>query len=137
MSRGLAGHVRVPGAWVLRAPRLHLLRRTAGLPGRFRALFHEEGAESQLPSRRVRLAMRTLVALMLSAMFTTVPHPGGSTGNAQSVTPEPTTYARLVDRLKAADRTVDFTELRMAFTETPAYRGMMMGFYQPLWRALN
>jgi hypothetical protein len=81
--------------------------------------------------------MRTLVALMLSAMFTTVPHPGGSPGNAQSVTPEPTTYALLLDRLKAADRTVDFTELRMAFTETPAYRGMMMGFYQPLWRALN
>jgi hypothetical protein len=93
--------------------------------------------------------MRTLVALMLSAIFTTVPHPGGSTGTSpdrgaalqssapQSVTPEPTTYALLVDRVKAADRTVDFTELRMAFTETPVYSGMMMGFYQPLWRTLN
>jgi hypothetical protein len=50
---------------------------------------------------------------------------------------EPTPYSRLVDRLKGGDRTVDFTELRMAFTETPAYNGMMMGFYQPLWRTLN
>jgi hypothetical protein len=92
--------------------------------------------------------MWTLVALMLSAIFTAAPRPGISTLNSpgrlalqssapQAVTPEPTTYAVLVDRLKAADRTVDFTELRMAFTETPAYRGMMMGFYQPLWRTLN
>jgi len=50
---------------------------------------------------------------------------------------EPTSYSRLVDRLKGGDRTVDFTELRMAFAETPAYHGMMMGFYQPLWRTLN
>lgn len=92
--------------------------------------------------------MWTLVALMLFAIYTTASHHGGSTGNSsgraalrssdpQSVTRERTTYAVLVDRLKAADRTVDFTELRMAFTETPAYSGMMMGFYQPLWRTLN
>jgi hypothetical protein len=92
--------------------------------------------------------MRTLLALMLSAIFTGAPHPGAVTRNSpgrgalqssapQSATPAPTTYGMLVDRVKAADRTVDFTELRMAFTETPAYRGMMMGSYQPLWRTLN
>jgi hypothetical protein len=32
---------------------------------------------------------------------------------------------------------VDFTELRMAFTETPAYNGMMMGVYRQLWNPLN
>lgn len=50
---------------------------------------------------------------------------------------EPTAYSQLVDRLKAGDRTVDFTELRMAFTETAAYNGMMMGVYRQLWNTLN
>jgi len=92
--------------------------------------------------------MRTVAALMLSALFTTAPDPGGLPQNSQSAgapqstapqspAPEPTAYRRLVDRLVAADRTVDFTELRMAFTETPAYRGVMMAVYQPLWRTLN
>src|SRR6476660_568386 len=47
------------------------------------------------------------------------------------------TYDRLVERLKAGDHTVDFTEVRMAFRETRAYTGMMMGFYPTLWGALN
>src|SRR5262245_4704369 len=55
----------------------------------------------------------------------------------EAVPAQPTVYAQLVDRLKAGDHTVDFNELRTAFTETPLYRGMMMGFYQPLWRTLN
>ncbi len=50
---------------------------------------------------------------------------------------EPTTYAQLADRLKAGDRTVNFTEFRMAFTDTPAYTGTMMGAYRPLWNALG
>ena len=50
---------------------------------------------------------------------------------------EPNAYSQLVDRLKTGDRTVDFTELRMAFTETAAYNGMMMGVYRQLWNTLN
>jgi hypothetical protein len=46
-------------------------------------------------------------------------------------------YSQLVDRLKTGDRTVDFTELRMAFTDTPAYTGTMMALYRPLWNTLN
>jgi len=46
-------------------------------------------------------------------------------------------YAGLVDRLKAGDRSVDFTEMRKAFTATPAYSGTMMIFYRSLWGALN
>jgi hypothetical protein len=50
---------------------------------------------------------------------------------------EPNAYNQLVERLKSGDRTVDFTELRMAFTETAAYNGMMMGVYRQLWNPLN
>ena len=49
----------------------------------------------------------------------------------------PTPYSQMVDRLKAGDRTVNFTEFRMAFTETPAYNGLMMGVYRQLWNPLN
>jgi hypothetical protein len=91
--------------------------------------------------------MRRLAAFGLSLVVTAAPAPGycqnpQSTAApppsaSQAATPEPTAYTVLVDRLKAADRAVDFTALRRAFTETPAYHGMMMGFYQPLWRTLN
>lgn len=50
---------------------------------------------------------------------------------------EPSAYGQLVERLKSGDRTVDFTELRMAFTETANYNGMMMGVYRQLWNPLN
>ena len=90
--------------------------------------------------------MKTLAALSVCVLFATAPSPCSSQ-TPQSAAQPPTTplsstpdagaYAQLVDRLKAGDRTVDFTELRMAFTQTPAYRGMMMGFYQPLWRTLS
>lgn len=49
----------------------------------------------------------------------------------------PNTYSQLVERLKSGDRTVDFTELRMAFTETDAYNGLMMSAYRPLWNTLS
>lgn len=49
----------------------------------------------------------------------------------------PTLYSQLVERLKSGDRSVDFTELRMAFTETPAYNGLMMATYRQLWNTLN
>lgn len=62
---------------------------------------------------------------------------GTSAPDTPSVTPESTEYSRLVDRLKAGDRSVNFTEFRMAFTETAAYTGTMMGVYRPLWNALN
>src|SRR4051812_21323661 len=90
--------------------------------------------------------MKTLAALIAWVAFATVPAVCSSQtpqstapplATPQATTPDATAYALLVDRLKALDRTVDFTELRMAFTDTPAYRGMMMGFYQPLWRTLN
>ena len=50
---------------------------------------------------------------------------------------QPTAFGQFVERLEAGDRTVDFTELRLAYTETPAYTGMMMGFYRSLWGTLN
>jgi hypothetical protein len=50
---------------------------------------------------------------------------------------EPSAYSQLVERLKSGDRTVDFTELRMAFTETANYNGLMMGVYRQLWNPLN
>jgi hypothetical protein len=48
-----------------------------------------------------------------------------------------TAYGALVDRLKAGDRTVNFTEARMAFAETPEYSGTMMVVYRSLWGPLN
>jgi hypothetical protein len=45
-------------------------------------------------------------------------------------------YAAIVERLVAGDRNVDFTRLRMPFTETPENRGMMMAAYQALWQPL-
>ena len=90
--------------------------------------------------------MKTLAALVLCVVFAVAPAPCSSQTPQsaalpltapQSTIPDANAYALLVDRLKAGDRTVDFTELRMAFTHTPAYRGMMMGVYQLLWRSLN
>src|SRR5262245_15628328 len=90
--------------------------------------------------------MKTLAPLILCIVFDAAPVPGFSQTPQsaavpltapQSTTPDASAYALLVDRLKAGDRTVDLTELRMAFTHTPAYRGMMMAFYQPLWRTLT
>ena len=49
----------------------------------------------------------------------------------------PSVYSHLVERLKSGDRSVDFTELRMAFTDTPAYNGLMMATYRQLWNTLN
>jgi len=63
--------------------------------------------------------------------------PDASTPAVKPIAPEATPYSRLVDRLEAGDRTVDFTALRLAFARTPAYNGMMMGVYQPLWQTLN
>src|SRR5712671_4320224 len=90
--------------------------------------------------------MKTLAASIICVVFAVAPAPCSSQ-TPQTAAPPPTApqssipdasaYAQLVDRLKAGDRTVDFTELRMAFTHTPAYRGMMMGAYQPLWRTLS
>jgi hypothetical protein len=77
-------------------------------------------------------SMKVRAALVLCVLL------GGAPSPCFSQPPQSATaYALLVDRLKAGDRAVDFTELRMAFTRTPEYRGMMMGFYQPLWRTLN
>jgi hypothetical protein len=76
--------------------------------------------------------MKQIAAFIRSVVFTAAP----STPQ-QSIVPDASAYTALVDRLKAGDRTVDFTELRLAFTQTPAYRGMMMAVYQPLWRTLN
>lgn len=77
--------------------------------------------------------MKALAAFVLLFVVQAPPAPPSSPAPHG----EPAAYAGLVDRLKAGDRTVDFTELRMAFTRTPAYRGMMMAAYQPLWRTLN
>lgn len=89
--------------------------------------------------------MKTLAALSICIVFTTAPAPTSQTLQSAappqtappSSTPDASAYGQLVERLKAGDRTVDFTELRIAFMQTSAYRGMMMGFYQPLWRTLN
>ena len=63
------------------------------------------------------------------------PAPEGGVQPADAAAAAP--YSVLVDRLKAGDRSVDFTRFRIAFTETPAYTGMMMAAYQALWRPLN
>ena len=108
-------------------------------------LFQDRPADQPLAMDRCG-TMKTLAVLMLAVVFAVAPAPCASQTPQsaaqpltapQSTAPDASTYAVLVDRLKAGDRTVDFTELRMAFTHTPAYRGMMMGFYQPLWRTLN
>jgi len=90
--------------------------------------------------------MKALGASIICVVFAMVPAPCSSQApqsaaqppaSPQSSVPDASAYAQLVDRLKAGDRTVDFTELRRAFTHTPAYRGMMMAAYQPLWRTLS
>jgi len=77
--------------------------------------------------------MKVLVAFMLSAVCVEAT----VLSSPQAPQSDPNAYTAIVDRLKAGDRTVDFTELRMAFTHTPDYHGMMMAAYQPLWRTLN
>lgn len=84
-----------------------------------------------------------MVSAMLSVLLAAAPAPCFSQA-PQTTSPAVTaptatnsSYALMVDRLRAGDSTVDFTALRTAFTRTPAYRGMMMAFYQPLWRTLN
>jgi len=77
--------------------------------------------------------MTALAAFILVVVVPQAPAPRSS----QTPPSEVSAYTVLVDRLKAGDRTVDFTELRMAFTRTSEYRGMMMAAYQPLWRTLN
>jgi hypothetical protein len=52
-------------------------------------------------------------------------------------TPAQIRYEGLVERVKNGDLTVDLGELRESFTETPAYRAMMMTAYQALWTPLN
>ena len=79
--------------------------------------------------------MKICAAFTLAVVYSAVPAPC-SPQPAQSAV-DANTYTLLVDRLKAGDRSVDFTELRAAFTHTSAYRGMMMAFYQALWRTLN
>jgi hypothetical protein len=51
--------------------------------------------------------------------------------------PTPSRYSALVERVRAGDLSVDLGDLRQAYTETPEYRAMMMGFYQQLWRPLS
>ena len=70
---------------------------------------------------------------MRSALLVLAVTLGAPVSQAQA----PNTYSQLVERLKSGDRTVDFTELRMSFTETDAYNGMMMGIYRQLWNPLN
>ena len=90
-------------------------------------------------SRSVRLWLCVLNTLLSAGVAAQAPQVAApqQPSSAPAATPADSSYSRLVDRLKAGDRTVDFTELRMAFTETPAYIGTMMGFYRPLWNTLN
>ena len=61
---------------------------------------------------------------------------GQDPGPAPGARPPTDTYAAIVERLSAGERDVDFTRLRIAFTETPAYRRTMMAVYQALWQPL-
>lgn len=63
--------------------------------------------------------------------------PPGTATPAAPPTPAQIRYEGLVERVKSGDLTVDLGELREAFTETPAYRAMMMTAYQALWTPLN
>ena len=93
--------------------------------------------------------MGKLAILSLSLILSAAPTRGESQTSQSTAPPppapeappparlQPTAFGQLVDRLKAGDRTVDFTEVRLAYTETPTYTGPMMGFYRPLWGTLN
>src|SRR5262245_42310641 len=58
-------------------------------------------------------------------------------GTSQPDSAAPARYDALIERLKAGDKTIDFTELRLAFTETPASRGVLAPFHPMLWKPLN
>jgi hypothetical protein len=81
--------------------------------------------------------MRAVVIGLLAVSLTAgAARAGQEPGQPAAAPPPVESYAAIVERLTAGDRDVDFTRLRMAFTETPAYRGMMMAAYQALWQPL-
>jgi hypothetical protein len=97
-----------------------------------------------------RLALAVALVTPVVATAQTAPAGGAVPASPQTVTPATTPvsgsvapfdaiarYRALVDRLRGGDLSVDFGELRQAFTETPEYRGRMMVFYQQLWRPLG
>jgi hypothetical protein len=76
-----------------------------------------------------------VTAVFALSLIADVSHAGQEPAQA-SPDLQPESYAAIVERLVAGELDVDFTRLRMAFTETPAYRGMMMAAYQALWQPL-
>ena len=82
----------------------------------------------------MRAVMIGVLALSLTAALAQAGQEQAPAPPREQTTPD--TYAAIVERLNAGDRTVDFTRLRVAFTETPAYRGIMMTAYQALWQPL-
>lgn len=81
--------------------------------------------------------MRTVVIALFTLWFVPGAVQAGQEPARTPVELQPAeSYAVIVERLLAGDRNVDFTRLRRAFTETPAYRGMMMAAYQALWQPL-
>lgn len=81
--------------------------------------------------------MRAVVVALLALPLTAgAALAGQESAQPAAAPPSAESYASIVERLTAGDRDVDFTRLRMAFTETPAYRGMMMAAYQALWQPL-
>ena len=81
--------------------------------------------------------MRAVVIGFLALSLTAGPaRAGQDPGPPPPDRPPADTYAVIVERLRAGERDVDFTRLRLAFTETPAYSRRMMAVYQALWQPL-
>jgi Domain of unknown function (DUF4919) len=81
-----------------------------------------------------------LLAVLLPAIFASAQQPQ-DTGSTQTQkiqqTAEKSDYNALLERVKKSDSSVDFTELRLSFYQSPQYnpdRPMMT--YRPLWGAV-
>ena len=91
---------------------------------------------------------KSLVFVFLFLIFTvsaaaqTLPTPSATPSPTPTPTPKPSpaekrNYESLLEKVKKGDRTVDFTELRLAFFESSNYNPYSpMLTYRPLWGAL-
>src|SRR5688500_1118682 len=85
-----------------------------------------------------------VLAVSAAAQTQTTPSPTPTPSPAASPTPTPKSspaakgkYESLLERVKKGDRTVDFTELRLAFYESSNYNPYApMLTYRPLWGAV-
>src|SRR5687767_2149981 len=90
--------------------------------------------------RKSLVSVFLLSILMVSAEAQTQSTPSPTptpTPTPKSSSAEQLKYESLLEKVKKGDRTVDFTELRMAFFESSYYNPYSpMLTYRPLWGAL-